>query len=360
MLLSLLGLFLYLQAGCSLVGGNGRGLEGRSDVPLIDPNDGPYSIEIIQRSDGTRDYFWEIDSQIKQEKPCRIRYHQLYSSSRFMVVAGRVGKEGKRYPIVLDTGASQPIFVKTTHVLDNKLPIYPMGANKAKLNGYNLGLCHLPELRIGNITLLNWPTLYLEQDIKLDLLGLSIAKDDSRDSAIIVGLPALREFKYIVFDNVRKEVEFSHKKLFEPRDPQLWNQYSFSIEEDFHGNTFLFVRIPIAGEEIELQLDTGSGRGLAIAEELWEEMRGKIHDAKTRKARDLYLYLGMLSCKRSVIQKLKVGQRIVKNAQISIFPNDSPLLEECQGLLGMQYFQDTVLVLDFQRNQMWVKKTQSQ
>ena len=357
MLLSLLGLFLYLQAGCSLVGGNGRGLESRADLPVIDPNNGPYSIEIIQRSDGTRDYFWEIDSQIKQEKPCRVRYHQLYSSTRFMVVEGKLGNEGKKYPVVLDTGTSQPIFVNTTHVLDNKLPIYPMGPNKANLSGYNLGLCHLPELQIGNVTLLNWPTLYLEQHMKLDLLGLSIAKDDF----IIVGLPALREFKYIVFDNVRKKVEFSHnKKLFEPKDPQLWNQYPFSIEEDFHGNAFLFVKIPIAGEEIELQLDTGSGRGLAIGEELWEGMRGKIHNAKTRKARDLYLYLGMLSCKRSVIQKLKVGQRIVKNAQISIFPNDSLLLEECQGLLGMQYFQDTVLVLDFQGNQMWVKNTQSQ
>ncbi len=265
MLLSLLGLFLYLQAGCSLVGGNGRGLEGRADVLLIDSNDGPYSIEVIQRNDGTRDYFWEIDSQIEQEKPCRVKYHELYSTSRFMVVEGKVGNEGKRYPVVLDTGASQPIFVKPRHVLDNKLPVYPMGTNKASLNGYNLGLCHLPELQIGNITLVNWPTLYLEQPIKLGLLGLLIAEDDSKDNCIIVGLPALREFKYIVFDNIRKEVEFSHKKLFDPMDPELWNQYSFSIEEDFRGNAFLFVKIPIAGEETELQLGTVSGRGLAIA-----------------------------------------------------------------------------------------------
>jgi hypothetical protein len=48
----------------------------------------------------------------------------------------------------------------------------------------------------------------------------------------------------------------------------LWTQYPFEIEEDLGGNVFLFVKIPIAGEEIELQLDTGSGRGLAITEEL--------------------------------------------------------------------------------------------
>ena len=195
--------------------------------------------------------------------------------------------------------------------------------------------------------------------MKPGLFGLSIAKDDSKDDSIIVGLPALREFKYIVFDNIRKEVEFSNNELFEPRQLELWEQYSFSIEEDFHGNAFLFVKIPIAGEETELQLDTGSGRGLAVAEELWEVMRQRIQDVKLRKGKDLYPYIGWLVCKRAVIPKLEVGDRTVRNAKISVFPNDSLLLEECQGLLGMQYFRDTVIVLDFERNLMWVKNPQN-
>jgi hypothetical protein len=139
----------------------------------------------------------------------------------------------------------------------------------------------------------------------------------------------------------------------------VWEQYPFSIEEDFHGNAFLFVNIPISGEEIELQLDTGSGRGLAIAEELWQGIREKIQDVKLRKTRDLYPYMGQLVCKRGVIPKLEVGRRTVKNAEISIFPDDSPIVEECQGFLGMQYFQDTIMVLDFERSLMWVKDMQS-
>lgn len=140
-----------------------------------------------------------------------------------------------------------------------------------------------------------------------------------------------------------------------PIELDRWAQYSFAIEQDSRGNIFLFVKIPIAGEEIRLQLDTGSGRGLAIAEELWQRIRRKIRDVKLKQATDLYPYIGQLVCERAVIPEIRVGDRTLKNAQISIFPDDSPLVEQCPGLLGMQYFQDTVMVLDFQQNLMWVK-----
>ena len=354
---SILSLFLGLHAGCSnhtMVNTNNLG--NRAGLRLIDPNNGPYTIEVIQRSDGSRDYLWEIDSRIEQEKPYRVKYHQLYSTSRFMVVEGKVGNGSKRYPIVLDTGASQSMFVKDIHVRDNNLAVYPMETNRQ--NGHSLGLCHLPELQIGNAVLIDWPCLYLERQ-KSELFGLLVTNGNSKDDSIILGLPALREFKYIVFDSVSKEVEFSHNEVFEPAESGQWEQYPLSIEEDFHGNTFLFVTMPVAGEETELQLDTGSGRGLAIAEGLWEGLRGKIKNVKLKRTRDLYPYIGRLTCRRGVIPKLGVGNRMVRNAQISIFPDDSPLVEDCEGMLGMQYFQDTVMVLDFEQNLMWVMNSQS-
>jgi hypothetical protein len=363
-LIVLLALGSGTIAGCSInppgsMAVNTKSLENRADIRLINPNDGPYSIKVIPRNDGGRDYSWEIDSQIEQAKPCRVKYHRLYATSHFMVVEGRVnGDGGRKYPVVLDTGASQSIFVKDTHVLDNKLPIYPMQTNKAGLNGYNLGLCHLPKLQIGNVALVDWPCLYLERHTKLELFGLSIAQDDIKDDSIIVGLPVLQEFKYVLFDNIRKEVEFSYNELFEPGETGLWEQYPLSIEEDFRGNAFLFVSIPICGEKIELQLDTGSGRGLAIREELWEKMCEKIQNVKLKNGRDLYPYIGLLPCKRGVIRELEMGKRTVENAEVSVFPNDSPLVKGCQGLLGMQYFQDTVMVLDFESKLMWIKNPQ--
>jgi hypothetical protein len=356
LLIVLLALGLGITAGCSVCPHSlAESLENREDIYLIDPNNGPYSIEVTLRDDGRQEYSWEINSRIEQTNSCRIKYHKLYSTNRFVVVEGRIGNGGKKYPVVLDTGASQAIFVKDTHILDNKLSIYPMKTDKAGLNGYNLGLCHLPELQVGNVAFVDWPCLYLERHAKPKLFGLSIAQDNIKDDSIIVGLTALREFKYVLFDNIRKEAEFSYNELFEPRKLDLWEQYPFSIREDSHGNAFLFVNIPVCGEEIELQLDTGNGRGLAIRQELWEKMRKKIPNAKLKNGRDLYPYIGLLTCKRGIIREFEMGKGTVKNAEISVFPNDSPLVENCQGLLGMQYFQDDVMVLDFENKLMWVK-----
>lgn len=355
----LLALGLGTTAGCSLYPpGYANSLENRADIELIDPDDGPYSIEVILRDDGRRDYSWEIDSRIEQANPCRVKYHDLYSTKRFIVVEGSIGNGGKKYPVVLDTGASQSIFVKDTHVLENKLPIYPMQTGRGGKISYDLGLCHLPALQIANVTLVDWPCLYLELHTKPEFFGLSVTQDNIKDNSIIVGLQALREFKYVLFDNINKEVEFSYNKLFEPAELNTWQKYPFSIKEDTHGNAFLFVQIPIVGEKTELQLDTGNGRGLAIREELWQRIREKFRNVRLRKGKELYPYIGLLSCKRGTIGELDTGDRIVKNVEISIFPDDSPLVENCRGLLGMQYFQDAVMVLDFENEIMWIKNPQ--
>jgi hypothetical protein len=360
LLIVLLALGLVTMGGCSvyIAGYNTGSLTNRSDICLIDPNNGPYSIKVVPRDDGGRDYFWEIDSRVEQANPCRVEYHRLYTAKGFMVVEGSIGNGGRKYPVVLDTGASQSIFVKDTHILDNKLPIYPMQTDKAGLNGFDLGLCHLPELQIGNVALVDWPCLYLERHTKPELFGLSIAQDDIKDDSIIVGLTVLQEFKYVLFDNIRKEAEFSYNEPFEAGETGLWEKYPLLIEGDLHGNAFLFVSIPVCGEEIELQLDTGSGRGLAIREQLWEKMREKIRNIKLKEGCDLYPYIGLLPCRRGVIRELEIGGRTVKNAEVSVFPTDSPLVKNCRGLLGMQCFRDTVIVLDFENKLMWIKNPQ--
>jgi len=332
---------------------NSKKLEGMAGIRLILPND------LISRSYWAKDIYngnWNRSNQIEgdteQRDPCRIKYHSSYSLNRWMAVEGRLSN-GRKYPVVLDTGASIALFVNDIHIMENKLAIYPLKSHN--VDSFGWGMCYLPELHLGQVTLANWPCFYREQHTEVQILGLSLAKG----KAIIAGLAALRRFKYISFDSIRKEVEFSLQRVFKSDQLDSWEQYSFAIEEDLGGNAFLFVKIPIAGEETELQLDTGSGRGLAITKELWERMRKKIRHVKLKKGRDLYPYIGWLVCKQGVVPKLKVGNRIVKNAKMSVFPNDSPIVDQCSGLLGMQYFQDTIMVLDFEQNLMWVKNPQS-
>ncbi|MBN2183177.1 MAG: hypothetical protein JW715_14795 [Sedimentisphaerales bacterium] len=358
---SLIGLICFFGSGCAVgpilhVQADDINSKETAEVRLLRSDGRTNLSENLLHDYINPDVVHNSSTQIPEHKICRIKYHEQYYKNRYMVVEGRIGLQGRRYPVVLDTGASQPIFLNVTHVLDNKIPIYSMEGAVSELNGHRLGLCYLPLLEIGEIVFTNRPCFYLEPPETLSLFGIQIASRNPNSDTVILGLPVLREFNYVMFDNIDNEVEFSYNETFKVSDESLWERYPLSIEEDFHGNVFLFVWISIADENIELQFDTGSGRGLAVGEKLWQQISSEIKELALKKGKDFYPYIGRLECKRGIIERFKVGDRVIKNAEISIFPDDSPLLDECDGLLGMQYFRDTEVILDFERSLLWVKK----
>ena len=340
-----------LFAGCgsgpmytALVSGNS--LQSASDIPRIESGSGlhaqAYERNLIYRAHALED--------AQQPAQFRVKYHPSCSANGWMAVKG-VLHNGTEYPVVLDTGASQHFFVNDIHIRQNKLAIQPFATSRVNPVGW--GRCHLPQITLGDITWLNWPCLYREQHTQIRLFGLPVAED----KAVIAGLKLLMEFKYIAFDSINKEMEFSLEKSFEPTEPKLWAKYPFIIEEDFSGNAFLFVEFPIGGRPTHLQLDTGSGRGLAVGQSLWADIRDRIGNIRLTRGTDLYPYIGQLPCERGTVSKLRLGDRTVQNAQISVLPGDSPVLDlENRGLIGMQYFADTILVIDFDRKFKWVKK----
>ena len=346
-------LVLFLLVGCSIqpyriVVVEGHRLHERVDIPRIRRQAGIYE----EITTGNWNNAGQIAEHLGNDRVCRVKYHPSYRRRHWIVVEGTLAN-GRKYPVVLDTGASPLLSVNDIHIVENKLAIHPLGVRAA--NSPNWGICLLPRLQISDITLLNWPCFYREQHTETQVFGLAVAKG----KAIIAGVPALRRFSYVAFDNIKEELELSLSNKFSCRQPHLWSQFPFVIEEDLAGNAYLYVDIPVAGKQTELQLDTGSGMGLVLAEKLWEEIHQGVHRIKLRKAKDLYPYIGWLDCKKGVIRNLNVGGDIVSNAQISIFPDDSPLLEHGKGLLGMQYFRNSVVVLDFERSIMWVKNAPS-
>ncbi len=346
----LLSLFLLLQIGCSVQSSqvvivDRSSLENGTNTLQMHLNRFAYSKNILG---GSRNCVNQIEEGTEQLNRCRVKHYSSCGKNRWSVVKGML-HNGRTYPVILDTGASTDIFVNDVHIRENKLAFYPFRNSSG--DPANWGICDLDELRIGEMSLAGWPCYYQRRHAEVHLFGLPIFKD----KAIIVGLPVLRQFKYIEFDNVRREVDFSLDRVFEPHESDLWMRYSFVIEEDSQGNTFLLVNIPIIGEETKLQLDTGNSGGLAVGAELWGQISRKIQDIKLVEGKDLYPYIARLTCKRGVIPKIEVGNRAVKNVKLSVFSDDSPIMEGCQGLLGMQCFQDTVMVLDFERSLMWVK-----
>lgn len=333
----LAGLLVILLMGCSrfpigiaIIESNK--LSSRSDIPL-------YSQETYQPGLNF--------AEIRQGDRYRVRYHSSFSQNRWMVVEGKL-ENGKSYPVVLDTGATPTLFVTDVHITENKLPIYPFSGDGESVGW---GLCYIPGLRVGDLKFGKVSCTYREQHTEVQFLGLPVATD----KAIIAGLPLLRQFSYIAFDSVIQIVEFSLGGKFLPSESAQWAHYKFEIVEDLAGNTFLFATIPIAGLDMKLQLDTGSGRGLAVRTELWNQLRNRIPKVKLKKDAELYPYMGWFNCQKGRIAKLEVGDRTVQDAELAVFPDDCPLVEDCQGLLGMQCFHDTVIVLDFERNLMWVR-----
>ncbi len=333
----LAGLLVILLIGCSgfpvgiaIIESNK--LSSRLDIPLYSQETGTPGLNF---------------PQIRQGDRCRVKYHSSFSQNRWMVVEGTL-KNGRSYPVVLDTGATPGLFVTDVHIMENKLPVYPLSSD-AESVGW--GLCDLPGLRIGSLKFDKPSCMYKEQHTEIQFFGLPVATD----KAIIAGLPLLRQFSYIAFDSISQEVEFSYDSKFQPFEPAQWTQYKLEIEEDLAGNVFLFVTIPIAGLDSKLQLDTGSGRGLAIGTKLWDKLQKRIRAVKLTRGTELYPYIGRFDCQKGSIAELGVGNITVQDAKLTVLPDDCSLVEDCQGLVGMQYFHDTVIVLDFGRNLMWLR-----
>jgi len=342
---------LFLLVGCSEVSLSHK-------ISLDSFRYTPYQIERIDRDDGSVDYWWDIDSRIEQAGVCSVKYHNSWSTAGFMVVEGTINDNPSRYPVILDTGASQAVFLGKNHIRDNNLTVLPLTDNRS--DGSVLDLLYLSKLNIGDIEFIDWPTFHLRPNAFAGLFGLSF----NVGNFIILGLPALKEFKYITFDSIDGSVDFSYENSFFADNPRQWDKFQISIEQDFHGNAFLFVDLDIEGTTFQLQLDTGSGNGLAVSESIWRQIHANRLSSgnlpaplpKFTKASEYYPYIGNLRCKKASLPKLKIGTRTVNDAVVSVFSDDSPLMADCDGLVGMRCFRNTVIVLDFENSLLWIKK----
>jgi len=353
-------LSVFFLPGCSLfvreVVVQGKNTGGMRNLPRIDPNDPNCivsSIKIVKTQEGRtfKVEFRENDFAINmRESPCRVKYKKGTGPMSYnIVVEGELAGRSRRYPINIDTGQPSFIVVSDIHILENNLPIYN---NPGKQNG----ICLLPDLHIGKLTLSNLLAKYYFQHSEIQLFGLPIKKDKE----ILVGLSLLQRFKYVAFDSINEEVEFSTAQSFHPEERTLWSRYLFSKLSDSKGIPRIFVEIPIAGENMNLAFDTACQCALFTTEKIWKQAQKRLREVKKSNMTVLAPFAGGDIRSRVVtVKELNVGDRIVKNAIVAIVPNDNLIFESIknmEGLLGMQCFADTTVVLDFERDVMWVKR----
>ena len=310
------------------------------------PNRGPVKITESEEEPSRIVINWGWDKErIDLTEPCRVKYQTFYFDFIDLVVVPGTLPNGKTYSIWLDTGYPGYALTNGLTILENDFAIYPLGKDRAT-SAYT-GICYLPSLQIGQATIINPPCYYLQQQWEVRLLGLPIWQQ----KGVIVGLGLLKDFRYIAFNNIKKEVEFAPTGPFEPDEPEHWNSHPFEIEK-----RQLMVDIPVEGHNLSLMFDTCGRYGMVVATDMWEKLPTPVKAAKIKESKFFSGFLGQLPCRRARIKKLKIGNLVVNNAEIIILPEDSPYLSAGKSI-SMKYFKNNIVVLDFERNLMWVKNS---
>lgn len=328
----------------------------KSASPVLIQSDNLESVPGIRVLDANNPFF-----KVTRKGPKRIgiewaetNMNLEYPKCKVKQLAGtRVRVTGKLnnkdYPVVIDSGHPMALIVPDNVVTDCGLEIYPM----EELGPPFGGLCHVARIEIGNMEITNPMCHYMLSHYERRVLGRTIWKQ--RD--IILGLGLIRKFVYVLIDNITGEVEFCMKDSFEADPNESWSQYSMSIEKDEQNQERLLVDMLIAGQARKVEFDTGSDCGLVTTKKLWEELSNNLAVLRSRNSR-LGTPEGLVACRKITVEKLQVADASINNAIIFVESSNTPLGEE-RFKLGMGYFKDTVIVLDFGRGLMWIKNQQS-
>jgi hypothetical protein len=351
---------LALLTGCSLIARKAV-VKGRiadlQSVPRIDPNDPNSCVATITTVDTADERTFDIklkaDSyaihmgQCPHRIKCQKRPGPKSKLDNSIVIEGALSGSPRTYPINIDTGHSDYILVNDIHILENRLPVY------GGPDGH--GICCLPDLRIGELVLSNLLAHYYFRHTERQLFGLPIEKNKE----IVMGVSLLQQFKYVAFDNVKREVEFSTAHSFSKPDQTAWSQYPLCIQTEPEGSPKIVVDMPVAGRAMKLMFDTGFEAALVTSEAVWKQTEARLHKTQ-RSMRKVFAPFagGYIRSRTAVVQELPLGHRTVKDAYVCILPDDALIVDYIKdqaGLLGMQCFDDTIVVLDFEGNMMWVK-----
>lgn len=306
-------------------------------VRLLDPNSGLF--EIAQREPNRPVISWRnIDVSVKD----RGRVRMWEDAENLKVIGALPG--GQTYPVVIDTGNPATAAVTSTVVLEAGLAVYPLESG----DGFRGGLCHIPELKMGDVTIAHLACECWLGHYEKRVLGRAMWIERN----INVGLGLLQRFGHIRIDSVDKDVEFS-SGYFRPEEPNDWRSYPMCIEHDRHGSEQLVVSIPIDGVTVSMGFDTGAGPGLIMTEKKQAEILPQAR-ILTHTRNQLATPGGHVPCRKITLEALSVADMALTPAIVQVTGDDSPFGPD-HLTLGMGYFRDTVIVLDFRHNLLWIR-----
>ena len=313
--------------------------ESSPGIRLMDPNH--VIFEIISQETNRVNVKWD-KTEIYHQGRCRVKMRE--NSPNVQVLAEV--NNGKIYPVVIDSGAAKYLAVTDSLVLDAGLEIYPIYELGKNIGG----LCHIQQLKIGTLTIVHPACEYWLAHYERHVLGQTIWTEKKLN----LGLNLMKEFSYILFDNVAREVEIATNNSFNPQDGNQWHQHPMTIEQDEKQYARLMIDIPLDGHTKHIEFDTGAAPGLILTESIWTNFSSDLqihHQENDRLATPLS---GWLPCRNIIVEQLALGNSSINDARICVIADDTPYgQDECT--LGMGFFIETVIVLDFERELLWVR-----
>ena len=338
---SFLTLCVLSISGCSIGLVNSNSEKELQGVKRLDLKEGPVYVKWANdgSENGSIDY---RSSGIRLNQPCRVKYHKgYYNFLNLIVVEGKL-PNGKKYNTWLDTGYGGYVLTNGLTVAENRLAVYPVG--KVKGDNFDIGICHLPTVKMGQADIINPPCIYAHRQWEVRLAGLPIW----RQRGVLMGLGVLRKFSYLAFDNPHKEVEFCYDKTFMPVLEEQWDAYQFKIENDK-----IVANMPIGGIEERVVFDTCGGYGFVIRQDMWEKISNRIKVDSVRKSEFWTGFFGKKQCRKARVKDFEIANVTIKEDDVIILVDANSYVDNA---ISMKYFRDTIVVLDFERNLVWIKR----
>jgi hypothetical protein len=308
-------------------------------IRLLDPN---VTLFEIVRSEPNRIVVQWLETEVHVPNVCRVR---LCGDERVQVM-GRVN-DTREYPVTLDTGYDGYLLVTDTVVRESQLEVYPFAGIGPCMGGY----CRIDQFHIGQVAIARPMAVYLLGHYEKQILG----RPTWTEKKIMLGLKVMSLFAHIIIDNVQDEVLFAMEEPFVPPDPNRWRRYPMNIREEpsIH-KELLWVDIPLAGEVRSVALDTGADLALTISQANWQSLSQEFPPLRQRKGRVRRPY-GWDKCQVMTLEGLDIAGMSPPRAEVYV--NDSYAGGWC---LGMGFFTETVLVLDFKSGLLWIRDTDAE
>jgi hypothetical protein len=351
---------LLFAGGCSLGPVNTPAFSPTSTVRRIDPNHASFTFRRVQRIDPNtglpqtvRLVRWKpagLHFKDAEAQPFAVKYDpfQFWLTSRVLVPIELSG--GLRRMAIVDTGFSGHLYMNDAMVESCDLAVLPMDTNPA--TGSAVGLCDVPSLKLGSLTVSNPPCIYEQMQWQFKVLGLPIY----RHRIILLGLEFMRLFAYERFDNARSEIVISPHEAFSPEDASNWVRMPFALER-IDGNMRMMVDLPIGENKIRVEFDTGGAKpGLILKQSAWQRIAPFLDARSDGTGRCASYQYGSFPCRKYRVHRLSAGPVDIRNAAVDILSDDVPLMKDVDGILSLDYFRDTSVVLDFETTQLWFRR----